>query len=119
MKLRISNQSLRLRINQDDLYKLTTAGSLQEYLGNDILGTFHYTINVYEGSAIDIELTANEVKVMIPKSYVTEWNDTDRVSFEEHIKGIRVLLEKDFQCLTERPNENESRNFKNPRLTHE
>lgn len=118
MKLRISNQSLRLRINQDDLHKLTDAGSLQEHLGNDILGTFHYTLNVYEGDIIDVELNPGEVKVMIPKSYVTEWNDTDRVSFEEHIKGIRVLLEKDFQCLSDRPHENESRNFKNPKNAH-
>ena len=118
MKLRISNQSLRLRINQDDLQQLVSTGKIEETFGNDIMGRIAYSLLTCESEKIDIKLSSGHITVMIPLSFVSEWNSTDRVSFEQHISGVRVLLEKDFQCLTERPHEDESLNFKNPKIQH-
>lgn len=118
MKLRISNQSLRIRINQDDLARLSTSGRLEEQLGNDHVGSFRYALVSHDDDHIQIKLRSSDIVVYLPHSYVTEWNDTDRVTFEETVSGLRVLLEKDFQCLSDRPHEDESKNFINPKKTH-
>lgn len=118
MKLRISNQSLRLRINQDDLIQLTALGELKEEFGNHAMGSFKYSLLVNKAELIDIKILDNDIKVLIPESYVKEWNETDKVSFEQQVSDIRILLEKDFQCLSDRPHEDESRNFQNPKSQH-
>ena len=44
-----------------------------------------------------------------------EWANSDRVSLvNKSENGISVLIEKDFQCLHKRPDEDESQNFPNP-----
>lgn len=118
MKLRITNQSLRLRINQDDLAHLTALGELKEQLGNEITGSFKYSLLIHQAEDIDIKISHNDIKVLIPEPYVKEWNETDKVSFEQQVSDIRILLEKDFQCLSDRPHEDESRNFQNPKSQH-
>lgn len=118
MKLRISNQSIRLRINQDDLRQLVETGVLSATLGNPTLGSFTYTLQAQASSSIGLELNNNSIKVHVPQSHIDEWNETERVGFEQMASGVRVLLEKDFQCLAERPNEDESRNFKHPKFNH-
>jgi len=51
----------------------------------------------------------------MPKSYVEEWVNTDRVTFEETHNKILILLEKDFVCI-DRPEEDQSDNYPNPNL---
>jgi hypothetical protein len=118
MKLRISNQSLRLRVNQDDLNLLMSSGRLDEHFGDESIGKLGYSLLTHEANTISIQLEPSHITVKMPQSYVSEWNSTDRVSFEQNISGIKLLLEKDFQCLSDRPNENESRNFRNPKSQH-
>ncbi|MEQ9300010.1 MAG: hypothetical protein RIF33_15660 [Cyclobacteriaceae bacterium] len=118
MKLRISNQSLRLRINQDDLVQLTATGRLEEQFGNNAVGSWRYTLASHKSKQIEIKIGSNDITIFIPQANVAEWNDTDRVSFERSVSGLRILLEKDFQCLTDRPGENESLNFENPKSRH-
>ncbi len=118
MKLRISNQSLRIRINQEGLALLATSGKLEEQFGNDTIGTFGYALVSNEAEDIQIKVESRNITVYLPHEYVTEWNDTDRVTFEGTVSGLRVLLEKDFQCLTARPHEDEAKNFRNPKKQH-
>lgn len=39
---------------------------------------------------------------MVPKYVMTEWTESDQVSIEaQSLAGMKVLIEKDFQCLHE------------------
>lgn len=118
MKLRINDQSLRLRINRDDLDLLVRSGHIKHTFGNQKLGFFNYELIAKGVPKIDINLTDNSIEVVMPKSHLDEWAKTDRVGFEAEVKEVRLLLEKDFQCLTDRHNEDESCNFKNPKNHH-
>ncbi len=118
MKLRISDQSLRLRINIDDLDLLARNGRIKHAFGNQKLGILNYELMVKDVPTFDINMTDRSIEVVMPKSHLDEWIKTNRVGFEADIKEVRLLLEKDFQCLTDRPNEDESRNFKNPKNHH-
>ena len=118
MKLRINKQSIRLRIDQDDLVELSNTGKVDEELGNEALGKFGFSLIRSDQTDIGAQISAGAIIITIPQAHIAEWVDTDRVGFEQEISGVRILLEKDFQCLTERPNENESRNFANPKSAH-
>ena len=118
MKLRINKQSVRIRIDQDDLNTLSSTGSIKEVLGNATLGQFSYTLTTSNDSDLGLHFNQNSIIVYIPEQFMSEWANSDRVGFDAKFNGVDVLVEKDFKCLTDRPNEDESRNFDNPRQHH-
>ncbi len=55
----------------------------------------------------------------LPKALAKTWVETEEVGFEanqplENGESLYILVEKDFQCLTARPNEDESDNYAHP-----
>lgn len=60
------------------------------------------------------------IRVIAPKALLEQWFATDMVGMEQEMKLgedkiLRILVEKDFQCLTSGRGEDESDNFPNPR----
>jgi len=120
MKLRINNQSIRLRLSQKDIVNLGANNNISEplYWGpqeNDILV---YKLTLIKEGLSQVKITSKEINVMVLKSEITALlTDEEMVSFEfclaTHSGPLMVLIERDFKCLTPR-NENEDGLFENP-----
>ena len=59
------------------------------------------------------------LQIDIPKTEALEWIYSDELSLDEQTltangEELRILIEKDLQCLTDRPGEDESDAFPNP-----
>lgn len=115
MKLRILNNSIRLRLSQGELDKLKTD---QRVSGKTSFSTvdFVYSI-VVNNNEDDVNATFENghLKIHIAPSLAREWTNTDLVGFENKDQStLKISIEKDFQCLHKRPGEDETDNFPNP-----
>ena len=101
MKLRIQGDSLRLRLTQKEVAELRErgrVGSLVEFSPGQEL------IYLLEGSRHAKSVTAafdgQAIRVTVPTHVMTEWAESDQVGIESLSQvGLRLLIEKDFQCL--------------------
>jgi len=61
----------------------------------------------------------NEIRVRLPETLVLAWSTTEQISIRgEQVLDdggkLSILVEKDFVCLTHRPDEDQSDMFPNP-----
>lgn len=111
MKLRIKGDSIRLRLTRDELSAFTGTNRLEEILhlpgGRRLL----YALEASEDIDYLTARFADDVlKLIMPVSWLKTWSETDRVGFEavESLgpEGeLHLLVEKDFECLHKRPDE--------------
>lgn len=118
MKLRINGNSLRLRLTRKELAGLIEVGNLE----NDIrLGPGVEQVLVYrlelsgarKSPGIDFE--AGRIVIFLPEGQAGHWADSDQVGiYIEEAWGLKLLLEKDFKCLEQRPGEDDADAFDRP-----
>lgn len=119
MKLRIKGDSLRLRLSQTELQTFAETGRVADSIRFPGGRSLSYVLTK---DAVVGEVTADfaedAITVRLPAALAQEWAGSDRVGMEQRqvLEGgeLRLLIEKDFQCLTERPGEDESDNFPHP-----
>lgn len=119
MKLRIKGNSIRLRLSQTEVNDFGTSGlcSDQTCLAGGVLS---YTLQ--RGTVTEVTATLNQqhIVVEVPEAIARQWTeDASQVGFDhlQKVEGgeeLRILVEKDFACLVDRPHEDESDNFPNP-----
>lgn len=118
MKLRIHNNSIRLRLSQPEVGKIAGGQFIMETL--ETVGSrennFSYSLMPLENcSEIGAEFEQNNLKIYLPQNQADEWANSDQVSLEQVSRtGLIILIEKDFQCLHKRPGEDESKDFPHP-----
>ncbi|MDZ7880998.1 MAG: hypothetical protein U5L45_25255 [Saprospiraceae bacterium] len=100
MKLRLENNSLRLRVRKSDLQKLQQDGSVIETLSFPNAAIFQYALTT---NAVDAAIVAtfsdNKIVVNVPLSMATDWVNSDEVGLETRLEsGLSILVEKDFPC---------------------
>lgn len=118
MKLRIHNNSIRLRLSQPEVEKIAGGQFIMETLetGGGRENNFSYSLMPLENCPeIGAEFEQNNLKIYLPQDQADEWANSDQVSLKQvSHTGLIVLIEKDFQCLHKRPGEDESKNFPHP-----
>jgi len=122
VKLRIKGNSLRLRLSKSEIETLETEGRVEDRIQFGPLDEQQLVYAIaapVEAEDLAVRYEPNRITVEIPREAATTWVSTDLVGFSEEVRvgatmRLRVLLEKDFQCLTEREGEDESDNFANP-----
>jgi hypothetical protein len=108
MKLRIRGNSIRVRMDRNDLAELLDYGRTDSFirfgLGQD--QALSYAVRTGEASRGRpcVEYAAGCVLLTIDPLDVEEWVRSDNVGFNHEQIGedgivVRVLLEKDFACL--------------------
>lgn len=121
MKIRIKGNAVRFRLTKMDVDKICTIGFCSEET-NFNTSTFLYTVKTSETHE---QLTANfennTITMYLPIKESIGWKTDNRVGFRqeqilENGKKLALVLEKDFQCLDER-GEDESDNYPNPKRT--
>ena len=125
MKLRIRGNSIRLRLLQAEVKAL---GQHEQIIETTRLGptpedTLTYGLGTHPTKEpVLTQWAGQSLLVTISEDLATDLVETQRVSICENIlfddAVLKVLIEKDFKCLTSRAGEDESDNFENPQETH-
>jgi hypothetical protein len=119
MKLRIKGSSLRLRLTQGEVHSLETAGEVAEqvHFGGGARLTYRLRTDT-QSREISATYGDNVIDIRVPKDAALTWSRTDQVTLchaEPVADGeLRVVIEKDWNCLAPRSDEDESDNFPHP-----
>lgn len=111
MKLRIKGDSIRLRLTRDELSRFAGTNRVEEILHFPGGRRLHYALEASDDVDHLTARLANDVlTLMMPVSWLKTWSDTDRVGFEaveplESGGQLHLLVEKDFECLHKRPDD--------------
>jgi hypothetical protein len=122
MKLRTTGNSIRLRLSQTDVRDFETNGSISEtlQLGPSEKDTFGYRLirsDTIRQAAVNF--IANYLTVSIPAADTNDWLSTDKVGIEASQtvgagRQLRIIIEKDFACLSARAGDDDIDSFPNP-----
>ena len=118
MKLRISGNSIRLRLTRSESERLASGQRLQERLDLPP-APLSYWLETKEVGEISAWLGAGELRITAPLDAVRRWSSSDEVGIEGAVPGasgkqIRLLIEKDFRCAHD-PADVQADCFPNPR----
>ena len=118
MKLRVRDQSVRFRLSPEDVAALGRGESVIAVLrlGPDL--HISYGLRVCSEEVISVEQVQSGVIIECPRGSIERLAHTEEVGFERVIKlaggdSLSVLVEKDFQCLIPR-GEDDGTTFPNP-----
>ena len=111
MKLRIKNNTLRLRLSKSEISDLANNKTLTTSVG---LSPQPLVFSLSAREAASIEHADNHLQFSMPLSVAQAFDQTDQVSYAYEAADISVLIEKDFVCLEPRTGEDETDNYPNP-----
>lgn len=119
MKIRIKNNSVRLRLSKPDLDQFGKEGYIEEkteFPGS----TFTYAIQkLFDGKTLDASFIDQKLTIFVPKHIVQEWTDTDVIGYNHTLSAadnqtLFLLIEKDFKCTDGDTVDDQSEYFDNP-----
>jgi len=122
MKLRIKGNAIRLRLTQTEVKRLETFKKVSEKTCFGINNFFQYVLSTSEGiSNLEVNYDHQGIHITIPSKLASNWIMIDQVSLHlekviDQENTLKILIEKDFQCLKVRENEDESDQFPNPNI---
>ena len=120
MKLRVLDNSIRLRLSRSEVDAVNESGLVRGRVRFAGSNTFDY---VLESSPATVQpeahISNNVLTVRIPEMDVGQWAGSEQVSIESRQllddgEQLRILVEKDFHCLAPREGEDESDLFPHP-----
>lgn len=123
MKLRLKDNTVRIRLSVAEVDSLIGRGQISAttvFPGQSGLTT---EIVLEDVDCVEASFKNNKITLSIPSHLLTGWNLDNQVGHRWQIPlgnnhFLDLLLEKDFRCLTERPGEDESTLYPNPKETH-
>lgn len=124
MKLRLRNNSIRLRLTQGEVAQFGKTGRVDEMIQFSDTMYFYYVLEKSPHVAeLQAKLENSRITVMVPHDIADRWVNSTDVGMENDWPigsdslTLRILVEKDFACLTERAGEDDSDAFPNPNQT--
>ena len=122
MKLRLRGDSLRLRLTQLEVAVLRNQNWWQDAstLGPDGGPRVVYRVESADVAKPAVSFTPGietVITVMLPIADVVIWAESSKAGlYFDAPWGLKVTVEKDFQCLDPRHDEDESDNYDNPNV---
>jgi hypothetical protein len=122
MKLRIRGDSVRLRLTRGEVARLGAGGRVEEAtrFGPGPEDRLAYSLETSEeAGGIRAAYSAGLVRLVLPGSLAREWAGSEQVSLEAEQplgggESLRVLVEKDFACLTKRGGAEDADTYPHP-----
>ncbi len=120
MKLRILDSSIRLRLTQSEVDTVNSDGLVTcsvRFAGGK---RFEYVLQSCPiAQTPQADMSANQLVVRVPRSTILSWASSDQVSIMstqvvDDECDLKILVEKDFQCLSPREDEDESDMYPHP-----
>ena len=121
MKLRINGDSLRLRLSQREVEEFSSEGKTTDSI---CFGGTTLNYELRKADSFSSKFSDQKIVIEVPSDIGAKWAISDQVAIEKTISvgdggNLSILVEKDFKCLTDRPNEDESDLFENPMNKHD
>lgn len=113
MKLRLHAGSLRLRLSQSEVARFEETGSVEDSVEFSPGRQLFYSIEAGSTASIAATFDGGHIQVVVPKSVATTWIESDQTGIEGLSGALKILIEKDFQCLHREPEPGED-SFPNP-----
>ena len=105
MKLRIKGNSIRLRLTRPEVARLNAGEPVEEsteFSPNQIL---RYRIQPADGpDELSASFQSGLALVRVSPDRIRQWASTDEVGIYGASSSLKIVIEKDFRCLT-RPEE--------------
>jgi hypothetical protein len=119
MKLRIKDNSIRIRLTQGETMAVSRGESVTKKTVFSPVTSLSYSLVPWHLDVFNAEFSENEITLNVPISKVENWIDSEEIGFEFTQKngeegGLFLVLEKDFACLKPRTGEDESDHFPHP-----
>jgi hypothetical protein len=123
MKLRLKSNSIRLRLNQTEVHSFLRTGELVERIqfpGSTPAFLVYGVRTSREPAAMTARFEDGTIMVTIPETDAGAWaNHDERVGlyYEQEGEGggpLRIMIEKDFQCIDGPPEEVDPAGYPNP-----
>jgi hypothetical protein len=120
VKLRLLDDSIRLRLSQSDVVAADREGFVEAQTAFPDGSVFKFALRSSADGKASAEFKGGRMLVGLPASDISRWaNDDTAVSILEELElpgggQLKLLVEKDFQCLIDRPDEDQSDLFQNP-----
>ncbi len=113
MKLRLHAGSLRLRLSRSDVARLGEEGVVEESIEFSSGSKLRYALEASPVPSISAILDQGNIRVIVPHLIAKRWVESDETGIEASTGTLKVLIEKDFQCL-HREQEAGEDSFPNP-----
>jgi hypothetical protein len=122
MKLRIKGDSVRLRLTRTEVHDLLEHGAVEDATRFPGGTALRYVLRADPAAPVVSAAFADGVlTVSVPKAAALAWGGSEAVAVTGEVPlagaALLILVEKDFPCLTTRPNEDDSDAFDRDRLT--
>jgi hypothetical protein len=118
MKIRIRDNSLRIRLSRSEVELFKQEGHLQAQtdFGSN---TFYYAVNRTDDESMSAEFINTRITLFVPQHLLQNWATTNLVALEYNFpldngSHLHLLLEKDFKCIDAVTSEDQSDYFENP-----
>jgi hypothetical protein len=120
LKLRLLDDSIRLRLSRGDVSDAHEKGVVEAQTRFPDGSALNFALETSTMPEASAAFAAERLVVRLPAQQVAAWAGDDSVVSIMHEVDLpdggqlKLLVEKDFQCLTARPDEDQSDLFTNP-----
>ena len=120
MKLRVRDNSIRLRLTQTEVELARTDGLVRGTVPLAGNSNFDYVLESSPATVkAEAHISNNVLTVRVPETEILSWSGSDEVSISatqllDSGNELNILVEKDFACLAPREGEDESDMYPHP-----
>jgi hypothetical protein len=121
MKLRLLDDSIRLRLSRDEVVAADEQGIVEGQTRFPDGSVFTFALEALDNSSsASASYTRERMVVSLPASEISAWaKDDTAVSLHGELElplggHLKLLIEKDFKCVSPRGDEDQSNLFQNP-----
>ena len=121
MKLRLLDDSIRLRLSRDEVIAADERGVVEAQTRFPDGSVLTFALEAQKnGSNASASFTRDRLVVKLPAPKIAAWaKDETAVSLRDELAlplggPLKLLVEKDFRCLAPRDDEDQSNLFRNP-----
>ena len=112
MKLRLRANTIRLRLLQAEVARLSAGETIRETLPTP--RPFHFAVAPSTVGDIEAQFADDTLTVLLPKEWAAAWLASEEVGRAAETNGVHILIEKDWACTTLRTGEESTGTFPNP-----
>jgi hypothetical protein len=115
MKLRIQGNSLRLRLTRSEVAQLCESAALEGSVDFGSGTVLIYRVESRGGpDPLHAVFCSGAITVRVPAGSIAAWASADEVGLYAQQGVLKIAVEKDFRCLTRRPDEQEPDAYPHP-----